>query len=63
MIANLYDEIDQTRNSRNYRIAWVETNPEIIDIISFTETVLKNRGLPGQLFTNVSDAEEWLLKT
>jgi len=47
--------------SFNYRIAWVETNPETKDIIGFTETVLKNRSLPGQLFANVSDAEEWLL--
>jgi hypothetical protein len=48
--------------THKFRIAWVETNPEIKDMIAFTETVLMNRSLPGRLFTNVAEAEEWLLK-
>jgi len=43
-----------------YRIAWVETNPEAVDIIAFVETVLFNRGLPGKLFDHESEALEWL---
>lgn len=44
-----------------YRVAWVELNPDAVDIASFIETVLVNRGLPGQLFASVEDATEWLL--
>lgn len=43
-----------------YRIAWVELNPDAVDIAAFIETVLINRGLPGQLFASVEDAKEWL---
>lgn len=44
-----------------YRIAWVELSPDAVDIASFIETVLVNRGLPGQLFATVDDAKEWLV--
>ena len=44
-----------------YRVAWVETNPEAVDITTFVETVLFNRGLPGRLFDRESEALEWLL--
>lgn len=44
-----------------FRIAWVEKNPEAVDIVAFIETVLFNRGLPGKLFDNERDALEWLL--
>lgn len=47
--------------SAKYRIAWVETNQETKEVIAFTETVLVNRGLAGRLFSNVAEAEEWLL--
>ncbi|MGI9204442.1 MAG: hypothetical protein ACR2Q3_10555 [Woeseiaceae bacterium] len=43
-----------------FRVAWVETNPEAVDITSFIETVLFNRGLPGKLFDNESEALDWL---
>lgn len=45
----------------HYRIAWVELNLDAVDIASFIETVLINRGLPGQLFSSVSEAKKWLL--
>ena len=48
--------------SHKYRIAWVETNIETKDVIAFTETVLVNRGLPGHLFSDVLEAEKWLLE-
>jgi len=44
-----------------YRMARVETNPEAVDIAAFVETVLFNRGFPGRLFDDESDALEWLL--
>ncbi len=44
-----------------FRIAWVESNPEAIDIVAFIETVLLNRGLPGKLFDDEREAMEWLL--
>lgn len=44
-----------------YRIAWVELEPDAIDMASFIETVLVNRGLPGRVFENEADAREWLL--
>ena len=57
--AELFRSLELTNN---HRIAWVELNPEVKEMIIFTETVLLNRGLPGCLFDNVSEAEEWLLK-
>jgi hypothetical protein len=45
-----------------YRIAWVELNPNNVDIIAFTETVLMNRGLPGKVFSDVDEARSWLLE-
>lgn len=44
-----------------YRIAWVEENPDSIDMIEFLETVLANRGLPGRAFETEEKAREWLL--
>ena len=46
---------------QDYRIAWVELNPDAVDIVSFIETVLVNRGLPGRLFPTVEEARNWLL--
>lgn len=44
------------------RIAWVDLNPATLAKTRFTETVLLNRGLVnGRLFTNVSEAKQWLL--
>ncbi len=45
----------------NYRIAWVELDPDAIDIAAFIETVLLNRGLPGKLFPSVDEAKNWLI--
>ncbi len=43
-----------------YRIAWVEKSPDAVDMASFVETVLKNRGLPGRIFPSVYEAKRWL---
>lgn len=45
-----------------YRIAWVEMNPEAYRTIFFIESVLSNRGLPGRVFLEVEEARNWLLK-
>ncbi len=45
---------------RNYRIAWVELNPQARRATYFIETVLFNRGLPGRLFSTVTEAKEGL---
>ena len=44
-----------------YRIAWVETNPDAMEPLEFAEDVLYNRGLPGQLFDNLEAARNWLV--
>lgn len=44
-----------------YRIAWVEQSPEAVDSISFIESILVNRDLPGRQFATVEDARTWLL--
>lgn len=44
-----------------YRLAWVEQTPEAADTISFIESILSNRDLPGRQFSDVTEAKEWLL--
>ncbi len=46
---------------QRYRIAWVEKNEDSRDLITFLQTVLANRGLPGLLFETEEQAREWLL--
>lgn len=48
--------------NHKYEIAWVELNPEAVETVKFIETVLKNRGLPGQVFPNEEAAKKWLLQ-
>ncbi len=44
-----------------YRIAWVEQSPEAADTISFVESILSNRNLPGRQFETEREARAWLL--
>ena len=46
---------------RRYRIAWVELNPDGVDVIELTADILANRDLPGRLFATVDEARRWLL--
>jgi len=46
---------------QRYRIAWVELDEDAQDVITFVQTVLANRGLPGLLFETETEAREWLL--
>ena len=56
--AELFRELCLTHD---YRIAWVELNPDAYDTTYFVETVLVNRDFPGRLFADESQAKTWLL--
>jgi hypothetical protein len=47
--------------NHKYQIAWVELNTEFNEYYRFIETVMKNRGLPGEVFTDIEEAKAWLL--
>ena len=55
------DFINELGFNYKYRMAWVELNPKVFEIIRFNETVLKNRGIPGKLFNDINEAKNWLL--
>lgn len=55
------DLFEQLGIDNRYRIAWVEKNAEAYQAVYFVETVLFNRGFPGRVFLDVSDAKKWLL--
>jgi hypothetical protein len=57
--AELFSELGITHK---YSIAWVELNPEAVETVKFIETVLRNRGLPGHVFSTEEEAKEWLLR-
>lgn len=46
---------------QRYRIAWVELDDDARDVITFAQTVLVNRGLPGLAFDTEEEARDWLL--
>lgn len=56
--ARLFRELDMPRK---VRIAWVETNAEAVDIASFVELVLSNRGFSARVFPTEVEARAWLL--
>jgi hypothetical protein len=61
------DGYDQARLFRdlnmptNIRIAWVESSADAIDIASYIELVLTNRGYSARVFATEADARSWLL--
>jgi hypothetical protein len=44
----------------NYRIAWVESNPDALKTMRFIDAALFNRLLPGRLFMTEEEARKWL---
>ena len=48
--------------TRTINIAWVEIDDDARHMTAFIETVLTNRGLPGQLFDDEEAALAWLRK-
>lgn len=43
-----------------FRIAWVELNPEAVNIAKYASDALFNRGLPGEVFDTEEEARAWL---
>lgn len=43
-----------------YRIAWVETSADAVDVAQFIELVLTNRGLHLRVFETEEEARPWL---
>jgi hypothetical protein len=43
------------------KIAFVDCHPEQMNTNLFAETVARNRGISGKVFSSVKEAEEWLL--
>lgn len=58
-LARLFRELNITHK---YKIAWIEHNEEARHLVDFVVTVLMNRGLPGQSFTNEAEAKKWLFE-
>lgn len=49
--------------NRDYRIAWVELNPDVEEAARLAEAVVRNRGLAeARVFDNIAEAKRWLLK-
>jgi hypothetical protein len=46
---------------RDYRVAFVNLNPESLESAQFTEIVAGNRAYPLRVFGNEEDAKDWLL--
>ncbi len=45
----------------DHRIAWVQLNPEAVEMTQLAESVLLNRGLAnGRVFTDEFEARRWL---
>ncbi len=45
----------------DHRIAWVQLNPDAVEMTRLAETVLLNRGMVnGRLFTDEYEARRWL---
>jgi hypothetical protein len=59
-LAGLFKELNI---DQRYRIAWVELNIDARDVITFVQTVLANRGLPGLAFDTEAAARKWLLES
>ncbi len=45
---------------QNYKIAWVELNPEFYDIILYSESLMSSNGVDAKFFYEVSHAKAWL---
>ena len=56
-----YQQLKGAGITTQYRIAWVELNPEVFSSYRFIETVLHNRGMYNiQLFSDIEEAKKWL---
>jgi len=47
--------------TQDYRVAWVEQNPDAKEAIKLAEAVIRNRGLDkARAFEDLADAKRWL---
>jgi hypothetical protein len=57
-----YQLLNEVGITSQYRIAWVELNPEVYSTYRFIENVLHNRGMYNiKLFSDIEVAKKWLL--
>lgn len=54
---SLFEELEI---NHNFKIAWIEKNPDFKERLHYIETVFYNRGLPGKQFDSEEEAIEWL---
>jgi|GEM_PF-1606548 len=47
---------------QNYKIAWVELNPEYYEVILYAESLMSSNGVDAKFFYEVSHAKAWLNK-
>ena len=46
-----------------YRIAWVELNPGVKEMVKLIEAIARNRGLAeGRVFDDITEAKRWLVE-
>ena len=60
-----YDHIQLFRDlgiDSRYRIAYVELNPQAVEIVKYVGDALFNRGLPGRVFATEDEAARWLFE-
>lgn len=61
------DSLEIVSNSReygwdySYKLAFVDTNPDSIEDVRFTETVAANRAYSVKAFTDEAEAIDWLI--
>ncbi|NND16810.1 MAG: hypothetical protein HKN89_10880 [Eudoraea sp.] len=48
---------------KNYKIAWVELNPEFYEVILYAESLMSANGVDAKFFYEVGHAKAWLDKT
>jgi len=47
---------------QNYKIAWVELNPEYYEVILYAESLMFSNGVDSKFFYEVGHAKAWLNK-
>ena len=58
-----YDHIQMFRElgiDSKYRIAYVELNPQAVEIVRYVSDAFFNRGIPARLFDTEDEARAWL---
>jgi len=60
---NIQTLVKEAGITLKHKLAWVDKNPESLEINKFAATVLVNRSLvDGKVFSDVENAKQWLLE-